>query len=164
MTAVDRIRTKHHVTAMVALDSFPLIVARIQRLCPTGRPLAAAYSYATYTGRAPEVFPGLTVESVRVNPDRSSLWVETEPDFGFGVGIRCDWTAQTEESAWKHYHGGQHEADAFSDRRRDLTYVELTGGREGEDLSSKDRIVVRTYNSDGVCDERVIGFHSGGAA
>jgi hypothetical protein len=72
--------------------------------------------------------------------------------------IRDEWTAATEEKAWKHFHAGQHEGVNFSDRRRDSTWVELSGGREGDSISDRDQLAIRTYNSDGVCDERVIGF------
>lgn len=157
---VDRIRTEHHVSALVAVDSFPLIAQRIQRLAPVGRRFAVAHRYATYLHRAPDVYPALTVAQVRVNESTNSLWVECEPDFGFGIGIRDVWLAATEADAWKYYHAGRHEAESFSERRRDLTYVELTGGRDGDALSGNDRILIHTYNGDGVCDERAIAFEA----
>lgn len=158
--SLNRIRTDHRCDALVAVDSFPLLAARMERLLPPGRRLSVAHRYATYTGHAPEVHGGLTVALLRVNLDTTSLWVECEPEstMGFGFSVRDVWLAATEDNAWKYYHAGQHEADAFFDRRRDLTHVHLVGGRDGDDLSREDRIVIRTYNRDGVCDERVIGF------
>lgn len=166
MASIHRIATEHHCQALVAFDSFGLIAARILRIATPGRTVAIAHRYATYTGQPAELHHGLTVAHPEVNEERHSMWVScTDPadrfgGMGFGIGIRDEWKASSEEKAWEHYHAGRHEADRFDDRRRDLTWVRITGGRLRDDPDRRDEIVIRTYNRDGVCDERVVSFGS----
>lgn len=157
MSHVDRIRTQHHTSAMVAPDTLALITERIQRLLPQGRRLAVAHTYATYTGQPPKLYPHLTVDQVRSG---HGLWVACHPDLGFGVDIDERAGDQCEADVWRRFHNGRHEADRFDERRRFMTEVILTGGREGDDLSTDDQIVIRRYNADGVCDEKVIAFEA----
>ena len=155
MPQIDRIRSDHHVTALVAPDTFIPLALRVQRLLSHGRSISVAHSYATYTRRPPEIHVGLRVVKIR---DGHGIWVVCEPDFGFGFDIEDRAGDRCETDVWRRYHDGKHEAESFFDRRRDMTEVTLTGGREGDEPNHEDSIVIRRYNGDGVCDERVIGF------
>lgn len=155
--SVDRIRGEHRVTAMVAPDTFPPIAQRVERLLPPGRRLAVAHTYATYTGQPPRVYPNLTVDRVR---DGHGLWVVCDPDFGFGLDVDERAGDRCEADVWRRFHNGRHEADRYDQRRRNMTEVTLVGGREGDGLRDDDQIVIRYYNGDGVCDEKVIAFEA----
>jgi hypothetical protein len=39
-----------------------------------------------------------------------------------------------------------------------MTLVEIIGGRANDGPARDDRILIRAWNRDGICDERVIGF------
>lgn len=157
MSNVDRIRTQHHTSAMVAPDTLPLIADRIARLLPEGRRITIAHRYATYTGQPPKLYPNLIVDRIRLE---NSLWIVCQPDFGFGFDVDERGGDRCEADVWRRFHNGRHEADRFNERRRFMTEVTLTGGRDGDDLSSEDQIVIRRYNGDGVCDEKVIAFEA----
>jgi hypothetical protein len=155
MASPTRITTEHHVTALVAPDSILPLARRVQRIVSHNRTLAVAHSYATYLHRPPEIHASLRVVDVR---DGHGIWVSCEPHFGFGFDIDDRAGDRSEDDAWRRYHAAQHEAERFGDRRRFMTEVTLTGGREQDDPRPDDSIVIRRYNADGVCDERVIGF------
>jgi hypothetical protein len=154
----DRIRTDYHVTAMVALDTFDLIAERVRRLLSHDRRMSMTQRY-TWTGNSPDLHVGLAVFDIQQGTD----WfhVRLEPGLqGFGFAGYAHDGNTTEAESWKRYHAGKHESKDFFERRRDMTLIELTGGREQDDPSRDDRIVIHAYNRDGVCDERVIGFDS----
>jgi hypothetical protein len=100
------------------------------------------------------VHPNLVINRLGKGP---GVWIACNT-FGFGFDIDDRYGDQTEADVWKRYHAGQHEADAFDDRRKCMTEVSLTGGREHDDPRRDDSIVIRRYNSDGVCSEIVIAF------
>jgi hypothetical protein len=154
---IDRIRTQHHTSAMVAPDTFFLIAQRIERILSHGRTFAAAHTYATYTGQPPKVYPNLSIDRIR---DGHGMWIACGT-FGFGIDIDGRAGDTCEADVWRRFHNGRHEADRFDERRRNMTEVTLTGGREHDDPSPDDQIVIRRYNSDGVCDEKVIAFEPG---
>ncbi|HEY6117215.1 MAG TPA: hypothetical protein VI172_14785 [Candidatus Dormibacteraeota bacterium] len=170
MALTARIRTDHYVDAMVALDNFELIEARVRRLLSHGRRISMTQRY-TYTQRAPELHAGLTVDIEARNggivggADSDGAWltVYLRPGLmaGFGFSAYASDGNATEEEAWKRYHAKKAEADDPFERRRRMTEVSLTGGREDDEASRDDRIVVCAWNDDGVCDERVISFDSG---
>lgn len=153
----NRITTDHDIVAMVALDTIQPLAERITRLLSHGRRIAIAHRHATYLNDAPEVHAGLTIARNPKLWDRdgsSGFHVALTGDsnslvagFGFSAypGENCD----TEDEVWRRYHG---------DRRRNMTEVRITGGTEGFGPGRSDRIMIRRWNENGVCDETVIAF------
>jgi hypothetical protein len=165
---IDRIRTDYHVTCMVALDTFDLIVERVRRLLSYDRKLAMTQRY-TYTGDAPRLYAGLEIDTSATGGginewskcDGAGFGVLLRPGLeGFGFAAYASDGNGTEEEAWKRYHAAKAESPNYFERRREMTEIELTGGREQDDPTRDDQIIIRAWNSDGVCDERVIGFDS----
>ncbi len=151
---VDRIRTDYDVEAMVAPDSLPLIVERVRHLFSHDRRFAVAHSFATYTGRPPELYPSLAVD--RIRNDGDGIWIACG-DFGFGINFDHSRGDRTEDDVWRRYRAGKHEGDRDV-RRYDMTYVCMVGGQDGAGPGGDDRVEVRAYNGDGICAETVIAF------
>lgn len=158
---IHRIRTEYDLDCVVALDNFDLIAERVQGLLSHGRTLMVAHQYATYIHRAPDLFSRQTVNNVQVRTkDReASLWIACT-DIGIGFHAYAWDGNETEAQVWQRYHKGQHEAGNPFDRRRNLVDLQIQGGREGDPAGRSDRLVVRAYNQDGVCDEKVIAFEA----
>lgn len=169
MSLIDRIRTERYVTAMVALDNFDLITARVRQLLSHGRRMSMTQRY-TYIGHSPELTVGLTVDTEARGggivegggSDGKHFGVYLRPGLltGFGFSAYVSDGNATEDEAWKRYHAGAGPDDHWS-RRRNMTCIELVGGMEGDGAARDDRIVISAWNEHGVCDEKVIGFDSG---
>lgn len=151
----ERIRTQRYVTAMAALDTVELLAERVLNLLAHGRRITIARRY-TYIDRPPEVHAGLTVDGQpRVWAKHDGVGVNLKPGLrGFGFSA-CAGRAGTEKEVWDRYHANE-------DDRRDMTLVEIDGGLPGDDYPSQDdRIVIRCWNTHGVCDETVVVFDCG---
>lgn len=161
----DRIRAQRHVTAMAALDTVDLLAERVQQLLSHGRRMTMTRRY-TYVNDPPEVIAGLTVRGepkLWRQDDGAGFDVRLGPDMlaGFGFIAHGHDGSATEAEAWKRYHAAKAESSNFSERRRDMTLVEITGGMAGDGPARDDLIVIRAWNRDGVADERVIAFDTG---
>jgi hypothetical protein len=158
MPITERIRTEHYVEALVAGDTFDLIAARVRRLLSHRRRLSMTQRY-TWVGDAPALHAGLEVFDIQQGVDW--LHVRLTPGLdGFGLAGYAHEGNATEDESWKRYHAAKAESEDFFERRRNMTLVELSGGREQDGPGRDDRIVIRAWNSDGVCDERVIAFEA----
>jgi hypothetical protein len=168
VTVIDRIATQRHTDAMVALDTFDLITARIRKLLSWNRRISMTQRY-TYIDRPPELEVGLTLDAegsnggITVGGGTAGRFfgVALRPGIttGFGFGAYASDGNGTEAEVWKRYHAAKGIAGSPFDRRRDMTLVTLNGGLDGDEGPARDDlIVVRAWNRDGVCDEKVIGF------
>lgn len=160
----NRIRSQRHVTAMVALDTVDLLAERVQQLLSHGRRVTMTRRY-TYLDHAPEVLVGLHLaEEPKVwhRDDGAGFGVRLGPDLlaGFGFSAYGYEGSATEAEAWKRYHAGTEGGGPF-ERRRDMVYVTINGGLAGDGPARDDLLVIRAYNGDGVCDERVVAFDTG---
>lgn len=164
MTATpDRILTQRHCTAMAALDSMPHIATRVRNLLSHGRRITTTQRY-TYVDSPPDVTPGLTVDRIRSWTDERGAGIEVtlKPGLlvGFGLSAYESDGNGTEAEAWKRYHAGKDATDHWG-KRRDMTEVTINGGLPGDGPARDDLLVIRYWNSDGVCNERVIAFDYG---
>lgn len=168
---IDRIRTEYDVAAMVALDTFELIETRVRKLLSYDRRISMTQRY-TYLERAPELQVGLTVERTADGDRIISSRDDTQAHFsvllkpgimsGFGFSAYASDGNDTEAEAWRRYHAQKATSPDYFQRRRRMTMIRLVGGREmDESFGSEDLIVISAWNSDGVCDERVIRFDPG---
>ncbi len=165
-TRTARIGRQRHCTAMVALDTVDQIADRIVNLLSHNRRITIAHRYATYTDSPAELAVGLTVDG---DPKRwrqdngAGFHVRLKPGItaGFGFAAYGHDGNTTEAEAWQRFHAAKAEADSWFDRRRDMTWVEIVGGLAADGPARDDRIVIRAWNRDGVCDEKVIGFDYG---
>ncbi len=160
----DRILAERHVTCMAALDTMPHIVTRVQNLLAHGRRITTTQRY-TYVDQPPEVTAGLTVD--RVAPwtqknGNAGIAVHLSPGLtaGFGVGAYAG-ENDTEAGEWKKYHAAEPISDNPFKRRRDMTQVTITGGLPGDGPARDDQLIIRAWNSSGVCNEQVIAFDCG---
>lgn len=166
VSRVDRIRTSHDVHAMVAVDTLDVVAERVERLVSHGRRMSVAHRFATWTGRPPDLYVGLTLDKVErwESEHGAGVIVRTTGgpllDGDFGVAAYRN-ENPTEAEAWARFHAGKAEADSFFDRRRDMTEVRIVGGLPGGGWGRGDLLVIRSWNRDGVCAEKVIGFDSG---
>ncbi|MEU7978295.1 hypothetical protein AB0B63_07155 [Micromonospora sp. NPDC049081] len=155
---------------MAAVDTMPHIAARIRNLLTHGRRITVTQRY-TYVDRPPDVTAGLTLDtSARnggitegVSGDGHHLGVYLRPGLmsGFGVSAYVSDGNRVEAEVWKRYHAAESTSSDPFKRRRNMTLVEITGGLPGDGPGRDDRLVVRHWNSDGVCDERVVVFDGG---
>lgn len=164
MTA-DRISTQRHVTAMAALDTVDLLAARVTQLLSHGRRMTMTRRY-TYVNDPPEVTTGLVLAGepkLWRQDDAAGFDVRLGPNFltGFGFAAYGNEGSAAEAEEWARYHAGKPESDNFFERRRNMTLVEITGGLAGDGPARDDLIIIRPWNRDGVCDERVIAFDTG---
>ncbi|MFI6228668.1 hypothetical protein ACIBCR_15305 [Micromonospora echinospora] len=169
-TVIDRIRTQRHVEAMAALDTFGLLTARIRKLLSWGRRITVTQRY-TYVDQPPTVTAGLMLDtsarrggiSEGGNADGRHFGVALTPGLmaGFGFSAYASDGNRFEADVWKRYHAGKNSTE-FWDRRRNMTQVTINGGMDGDTGPARDDlIVIRAWNSDGVCDEKVIAFDYG---
>lgn len=162
-STTDRIARERHLHAMVALDTFDHIAERVRNLLSHGRRITVTDRF-TYVDSPPEVTAGLTVD--RIEPwasDRGKgLRVLLKPGLlaGFGIAAYAG-KNDTEKQEWKRFHAGKSVSDRWDERRRDMTEVTITGGLTGDGPARDDQLVIRDYNRDGVCDEKVIVFDAG---
>lgn len=174
MRDLGRIDTEYETEAMVAPDTFDLLVARVRRLVDTGRRMTIARRYATWAVPTPEVVAGLVLDTdargggVWTAVDERSVYCgvtlrggDRYDGFGFGADIHEYSGYRTEVEAWNRYHTHEAEHADFFRRRRDMTHVAIVGGVDGWRPSRRDKIVIHAWNSDGVCDQRVITFDQG---
>ena len=162
MASPARIRTQRHVTAMAALDTVELLAERATNLLSHNRRITMTQRY-TWVEQPPEVKTGLHVEGephLWRQDDGIGFGVRLGPDLlaGFGFAAYAYEGNATEAEAWKRFHAAKAESDRFSERRRNMTEVTICGGMPGDSPARDDLIVVRAWNDDGVCDERVIAF------
>lgn len=168
MASIERIKSMRHVDAMVAMDNFDLIVARIRKLLSYGRRMSMTQRY-TYVDSPPDLYVGLTLDeearpggiSESHSDDGCHFGVNLKPGIrGFGLGAYRSDDNACEADVWKRYHAsgdGDHVHRAH--RRRNMTMVTLTGGMAGDFGPARDDLlIIRAWNEHGVCDERVIGF------
>ena len=171
MANPDRILSMRHVTAMAALDTMPHLTARVRNLLTHGRRMTVTQRY-TYVDQPPEVTAGLTLDTQArdggivegANPgEYHHFGVHLRPGImaGFGFSAYVNDGNATEAEAWKRYHAGKSMSDVWSDRRRDMTQVDITGGLPGDGPARDDLLVIRHWNRDGVCEERVVAFDYG---
>lgn len=168
MTA-DRIARERHIEAMVALDTFDALAARVRRLLSYGRRISMTQRY-TYTDHAPDLHVGCTVDTEArgggiheggnnggkhfgvhlLRPGRLLL--------GFGFSAYPGDGNDTEKEAWQRYHAGADTTDVWA-KRRNMTRLTITGGMDGGYGPARDDLlIIRAWNDSGVCDEKVIGF------
>lgn len=174
MTATIRsLATEPETEAMVAADSHPILVERIQRMLTAGRGMALAVREFTYTGRPAVVYAGLHLGdelTVVANDDQVICSARlTNGGNGyddirwFGYSIRtfqCSGN-ETEATAWRRYRDHKAESPIYSERRRNMTHIEFVGGLPGWRWQTTDRIVITDWNDDGVATERTLGFEPG---
>jgi hypothetical protein len=158
---ITRIESARRITAAVAVDTVPLLAARVQALLWWGRPITVVRRYLD-SEHHPELSVGLhvDVDSYRpieawVNPDSAGFTVHLAPGIsGFGFSAYAVSGNATEAEVWKRYYP----ADQV---RRDLTIVELRGGGPGDGYPGvEELIVVRDWNEHGLGKETMIGFDS----
>lgn len=167
MSKLDRLRTERHINAMVALDNFDLLTARVRKLLSYDRRISMTQRY-TYTDQPPELYVGCTLDKEArsggiiegQSADGRHFGVYLRPGLltGFGFSAYTSDGNATEAEAWKRYHAGD-EATNHWDKRRNMVRLTLNGGMGGDYGPARDDlIVVRAWNEHGVCDEKVIGF------
>ncbi|WP_341719886.1 hypothetical protein QQG74_09370 [Micromonospora sp. FIMYZ51] len=165
-----RILTQRDCTAMAALDTMPHLATRVRNLLAHGRRMTVTRRY-TYVDSPPEVTAGLTLDvSARsggiresVSGDGHHLGVTLRPGLmsGFSISAYVSDRNAVEAEVWKRFHAAESiSGDPFK-RRRDMTLVDITGGLPGDGPARDDKLVIREWNSDGVCDERVVVFDAG---
>jgi len=160
--ATDRINTLRHVTAMAALDTVDMLADRVENLLRHGRRMTMARRY-TYVDQPPELTAGLTVDGKPhrwSKDDGAGFTVRLNPGLltGFGFAAYANDGSATEAEAWMRYHAAEAVHGDWSRRRRDMTLVEITGGLPGDGPARDDKLVIRYWNRDGVCDEVVVAF------
>jgi hypothetical protein len=168
-TQTDRIATTHNLTAMVALDTIHPLAKRITQLLNHGRRITIAHRHATYLNDPPKIHARLVVNGEPRIWDHNwgaGLNVPLTdgsdgPGFWFGIAAFPGGRYDTEAEVWKRYHASKAESDNPFERRRHMTEVRIVGGVEGFGPGRDDRIVIRHWNENGVCDETVIAFDNG---
>jgi hypothetical protein len=148
-----RITTMRDLEAMVALDNVDLLAQRVTKLLSHGRRMSVTHRYLHTNGPA-DLKVGLTMERIEKwgRKDAAGVHVHLKPGLleGFGFAAYAG-ESDTEAEAWRQYHN-------HPDDRRNLTHIDITGGLPGDGPARDDHIVVRSWNSDRVCIERVVGF------
>lgn len=156
-----RILTERHVTTMAALDTMPHIAARIRNLLSHGRRITITRRY-THLDGPPEVTAGLTVDEVCDWRGGNGIGVHLKPGLTAGFSVSAHpGENDTEAGEWKRYHAAESVSDDWFKRRRDMTRLDITGGLPGDGPARDDLLVIRAWNRDGVCDERVVAFDYG---
>ncbi len=179
---IDRILREDDVEAMVAADSFDVIVERVRPMVTAGRRMVLAVREYTYTHRPPKVYAGLELDtSAREGgfwtqaydrdpePGIHSLWCgivltnggsryEDQIGLGFGEDVYPYSGNETERQAWDRYHKHQAEHSDHFQRRRDMTHLSISGGLPGYRYRTTDQIVISAWNRDGVATEKVLAF------
>ncbi len=165
MARIDRIQSERSVQAMVALDTIDMLARRITNLLELGRRMALARRY-TYLNDPPELTMGLTLYEVNgPHRDDSGAWfgVKLDPGVmnGFGFSAYSFDGNATEAEAWTRYHEAEHTHPDHFKRRRDMTWIRIKGGLDGDGPARDDSLTIRHGNRDGVCEEIVVGFDYG---
>jgi len=159
----DRILTQRDLSCMVAVDNIDHIGQRIRNLLSHNRRITVTERY-TYVNDPPKVTVGLTVDDIRVwsNERGGGIGVHLKPGLlaGFGVSAHAG-ENDTEAAEWKRFHAAEAVSGDWVKRRRDMTRIDITGGLDGDGPARDDLIVIRHWNRDGVCDERVVAFDDG---
>jgi hypothetical protein len=162
MTTVDRCRTQRDLHAMVALDNIDVLAERVTNLLSHGRRITLSRRY-TYIDEPSQVTAGLILDR------EPNLW-HARDGAGFGVSLKPGLTAgfgfscyghdgnTTEKEAWARFHAAESIADDWFKRRRDMTEIRITGGLPSDGPARDDRLVIRAWNRDGVCNEVVVAF------
>lgn len=158
----DRLRTMRQTTALVALDTIDILAGRVMNLLSHGRRITVTRRY-TYVDEPPEVTAGLTLDGepkVWKRDDGAGFGVHLKPGLlsGFGFSCYAHEGNTTEEEAWTRYRAGKSTSGNYFERRRDVTEVRIGGGLPGDGPARDDELVIRHWNGDGVCDERVVAF------
>ena len=165
---INRIRTSRHVEAMVALDNWELLTARVRKLLSWDRRIAMTQRY-TYIEQPPELHVGCTLDKDARNGGIIEGGDDTGRHFGvylrpglltgFGFSAYASDGNTTEAEAWKRYRAPEKYVTDHWSKRRNMTLLTLNGGMDGDSGPARDDlIVVRAWNEHGVCDEKVIGF------
>lgn len=175
---LNRIATEHEVEAMVAGDTFDLLVERVARMVSAGRPMVLAVRECTYTHRPPKIYSRLRLDTESYS---GGFWTDRRPNhlwfgvvltdgtggydgtnsMGFGADVYSHSGNQTEREAWTRYNEHEAEHDNHFRRRRDMTHIAIVGGIPGRRYHRDDSIVVSEWNGDGVCTEKTLGFEVG---
>jgi hypothetical protein len=181
MMRLDDILNEHEVEAMVAADSFDLLVERITRMVTAGRTMALSVREYTYLHRPAKVYGGLELDTAARS---GGVWVEHRTgddgelrevwcgivltsggrsyDDGMGVGFGEDVHEHsgnaTEQQAYDRYRRHEAEHELRSRRRSNMTHIAIVGGVPGRRYTRDDSITISAWNGDGVCTEKVIGF------
>jgi hypothetical protein len=149
------------VTEMVAMDTIVPLAQRVIALFGHGRRVtkAARFVYDDGTdsglelkaGLLPAASPHLDIRSDKTVSFHVQLGASSLDGFGFSA-----FPSDMENSAelWGRYHQGPA-------GRRNMTQVTLTGGLPGNGHGSNDQLIVRHWNSYGVCREITIVFDGG---
>lgn len=125
--------------------------------------------------RPPMIYSGLRLDTsgrsggIWTSKQETHLWcgivltdgtggIDDRTCLGFGEDVYPYSGNVTEAEAWKRY--DEHEAGHrdFSRRRRDMTHIAIAGGLTGERYRRDDRIVITSWNRDGVATEKVLSF------
>ncbi|GGM27533.1 hypothetical protein GCM10011608_10430 [Micromonospora sonchi] len=165
-----RILTQRDCTAMAALDTMPHLAQRVRNLLSHGRRITVA-TRLTHVDIPPEVTAGLTVdqdardggitETVREHSHHFGVLLRPGLTSGFGFGAFASDGYRTESEARKLFHAAESiSSDPFA-RRENLTEVRISGGLPGDGPSTTDKLIVRRWNSAGVCKETVVVFDAG---
>lgn len=133
------------------------LVHRLDRMLRKSRRLILSNREFTHLQQPPEVRDGLVVDTVSCGASDTSgvPWLQVNlVDDGIArrrpVLIRVLGSAGADERARLRY--------ADPDRRRNMTGVQIRGGRVGYRRRYDDRIVISAWNGDGVCTEWAISF------
>ena len=144
----NRIKTDYDVWAFAALDTIPLLSARVQEMLSHGRRLTLITRWIDRNG-TPKVVCGLTVDEI-------SRWTSSA---GFGVHLKPGITGfsfssdeSTETEVRRRFDRGD---------RKDMTEVEIHGGTHGP--GREDQVVIRRWNLYGVGEETIVAFDLGDA-
>lgn len=164
MTATpDRINKQRTLVAMVAMDTVDLLAERVRNLLAAGRrmTLVSRLTYMdelTYMHEPPKVTPGFTLGEVKYwhrAGSSAGVVVQLQPGanqtFGFFAHAG---ESDTEADVRQRYHATKDTHMGL----RDLTEVRITGGLPGDGPARDDQIVIRQWNSAGVCIETVVAF------
>lgn len=155
----ERIATSYDVTAACALDTLPLLAARVRALLSWGRRISLATRWLDGDSDI-TLHPGLVVaddmgpDAVResVKPSEFGTFsVQLAPGLeGFGFSAYAADEQTTEMQVWRRWHAGD---------RRNITLVTLSGGMAGDSGPGRgDQLRIRFWNSHGVGREAVVGF------
>lgn len=155
MPSPERITTSQTVTAACALDTVPLLAARVRNLLSWGRRITVAESQ----GGELTVQAGLVVADDMEQPVRDSVQPGQWATFGvhlapgihsFGFAAYASDGNATEMEVWRRYHAGD---------RRDITLVDITGGMQDRVSPGRaDSLTVTRWNAHGVVIQTVIAF------
>lgn len=175
MMRLDRITTEYDLDAMVAGDNFDLLVERITPMVTAGRGMVLAVREFTHLQHPPRIYSGLRLDTsglsggIWTSKQDNHLWYgitltdgsgsfDATREVGFGEDVYPHSGNVTEVEAWKRYHEHEAEHRDHFQRRRDMTHIAITGGIPGWRYTRDDKIVITSWNRDGIATEKVLGF------